>query len=176
MWLSLWGYYLVTLLPVLGIVQVGRQSMADRYTYLPSIAPFLISGLLVAWIYRKVYTSGRSIKLTCITPVICLVIFMSFLTYKQIGIWNNSVAFWSYVISKEPEVPFAYYGRGLAYYGMGRTDKALEDYDKAIALDPFYSKAYATRGFVFEKIGQEEKAMADYDKAIALESWGSSGI
>ena len=167
-WLSLWGYYLVTLLPVLGIVQVGRQAMADRYTYLPSISPFLIAGLLVAWIYRKVYTTGRGIKLVYITAFICMFIFMSFLTYKQIGIWNNTVGFWSYVISKEPEVSFAYYGRGLAYYEMGRTDQALEDYNKAIALDPYYSKAYATRGFVFDKLGHLEKAMADYDKAISL--------
>ena len=80
----------------------------------------------------------------------------------------NTVGFWSYVISKEPEVSFAYYGRGLAYYEMGRTDQALEDYNKAIALDPYYSKAYATRGFVFDKLGHLEKAMADYDKAISL--------
>ena len=167
-WLSVWFYYVVTLLPVLGVVQVGRQSMADRYTYLPSIGPFLIAGLFVAWTYRKVSTSVRGIKLACITSALCLVIFLSYLTVKQIGIWNNTVDFWSYVIQKEPGVPFAYYGRGLAFYEMGRTDKALEDYDKAIELDPSYAKAYATRGFVFEKIGQVDKAIADYDKAIVL--------
>jgi hypothetical protein len=53
LWLSSWAYYIVTLLPVLGIVQVGGQSMADRYTYLPSLGPFLITGLGAAWISGK---------------------------------------------------------------------------------------------------------------------------
>ena len=168
-WLSLWGYYVVTLFPVIGIVQVGRQSMADRYTYLPSIGPFLIAGVFVAWAYRKASSSGRGIKLACIASALCLVISLSYLTFKQIGIWNNTVGFWSYVIQKEPGVPFAYYGRGSALYEMGRTDKALEDYDKAIELDPSYAKAYAARGVVFEKIGQVDKAIADFGKAIVLE-------
>ena len=156
-WLSLWGYYVVTLVPVLGIVQVGRQSMADRYTYLPSIAPFFITGIFVAWAYRKSSKSGLGIKLACASSVLCLVICLAYLTFRQIDIWNNSFKFWSYVIQKEPEVPFAYYGRGLALYEMGQTNKALEDYDKALAIDPSYSKAYATRGFVFEKMRQRTK-------------------
>ena len=168
-WLSLWGYYVVTLVPVLGIVQVGRQSMADRYTYLPSIAPFLITGIFVAWAYRKSNKPGLGIKLACASSVLCLVLCLAYLTFKQIGIWNNSFNFWSYVIQKEPEVPFAYYGRGLALYEMGQTNKALEDYGKAIAIDPSYSKAYATRGFVFEKMGEFDKAVADYSKAVALD-------
>ena len=51
--MSVWGYYVVTLLPVLGIVQVGGQAMADRYTYLPGLGPFLIAGLVTAWSWEK---------------------------------------------------------------------------------------------------------------------------
>jgi hypothetical protein len=54
LWLSVWVYYVITLLPVLGIVQVGRQAMADRYMYLPSLGPFLMLGLLSAWVSVKV--------------------------------------------------------------------------------------------------------------------------
>ena len=53
LWLAVWGYYVITLLPVIGIVQVGIQAMADRYTYLPSLGPFLITGLGVAWVFKK---------------------------------------------------------------------------------------------------------------------------
>ena len=59
LWLAVWFYYTVTLIPVLGIVQVGGQSMADRYTYLPSIGPFVITGLSVVWIYEKLGTSKK---------------------------------------------------------------------------------------------------------------------
>ena len=50
---SVWSYYVITLVPVLGIVQVGQQSMADRSTYLPSLGPFLVVGLVGAWISRR---------------------------------------------------------------------------------------------------------------------------
>jgi hypothetical protein len=53
LWMSVWGYYVVTLVPVLGIVQVGGQAMADRYTYLPGTGPFLIVGLAIAWGWGK---------------------------------------------------------------------------------------------------------------------------
>jgi len=53
LWLSAWGYYVITLIPVLGIVQVGNQAMADRYTYLPGLGPFLVAGLGVAWSAAK---------------------------------------------------------------------------------------------------------------------------
>jgi tetratricopeptide (TPR) repeat protein len=168
-WLSLSGYYVVTLIPVLGIVQVGRQAMADRYAYLPSIAPFLIAGLLAAQAHKKISKMlNPGIKLACTAAAVCIAIYMSYLTYRQIAIWNNTVGFWSYVILREPEVPFAYYGRGLALNGMGQTYKAIEDYDKAISLDPSYFKAYAARGFAYAGIDQLDKAIADYDKAIAL--------
>ncbi len=51
--MSVWGYYVVTLVPVLGIVQVGGQAMADRYTYLPGIGPFFVAGLFAAWSWEK---------------------------------------------------------------------------------------------------------------------------
>jgi tetratricopeptide (TPR) repeat protein len=170
-WLSFWAYYVATLLPVLGIVQVGRQAMADRYAYLPSLAPFLAAGLLVALVYRKLDESKRrkpAFALIGAFSVLYLVITLSFLTFRQIGVWNNTIGFWSYVIQQNPGISMAYYGRGLALFASGQTEKAMEDYDRAIALDPFYAKAYATRGFVHDRLGQVDKAIADYDKAIAL--------
>jgi hypothetical protein len=59
LWMSVWFYYVVTLIPVIGIVQVGSQPMADRYTYLPSLGPFLIAGLITAGLYEKVGTPGK---------------------------------------------------------------------------------------------------------------------
>jgi protein O-mannosyl-transferase len=59
MYLSAWSFYVVTLVPVLGIVQVGRQSMADRYTYLPSLGPFLVIGLGVAWVLTRTASSRQ---------------------------------------------------------------------------------------------------------------------
>jgi Tfp pilus assembly protein PilF len=172
LWLSVWSYYVITLIPVIGIVQVGRQAMADRYTYLPSIGPFLVIGLGVAWVSRKVNILtrwGLIIKPLSAAVAIFVFFFMSYLTSRQIGIWNNSIQLWSYVIEKHPErVHLVYYFRGLAFLNTDQVDKAIEDFDTAIALDPYFSEAFLNRGSAFEKIRKFDKAIENFDKAIAL--------
>ena len=169
LFLSLWGYYVVTLLPVLGLVQVGGQAMADRYTYLPGIGPFLMTGLLAAWIMEK--TQGRTLfmKYASAATAIFLLLSISLLTWKQIEVWKDTVSLWAYVTEKEPvRVPLAYNNRGLAFYKKGQLDQAIEDFNRAIALDPAFFKAYLNRGAAFVNRGQFDQANADFDEAIAL--------
>ncbi len=170
LWSAVWGYYIVTLLPVLGIVQVGSQSMADRYTYLPSIGPFLILSLGAAWITERMKALGRLVNLLSATVALIMFISLIFLTVEQIAVWKNSITLWNYVIKKFPDsIPLAYTNRGLAFEKMGRPDRALEDYEKAIAIDHSFYKAYINRGQIIFKIkGQYDRAIADFDKAIIL--------
>lgn len=171
-WLAAWVYYIITLIPVLGIVQVGGQSMADRYTYLPSLGPFIVVGLCTAWGSIKLIRLGKRRSGYGVLIGIfafCLVITLSWLTIKQIGIWKNSIIFWDYVIEKGGEdIPLAYHNRGLTYYNAGRFDKAAEDFDKALALKPDDIDAYCSLGMVYYKLGLPEKAIESFDKAIAL--------
>ncbi len=170
-WLAAWGYYVATLLPVLGIVQVGGQSMADRYTYLPSLGPFLIIGLGAAWFWDKARAQkslGPLVKLLSGAAAVCMVIFLSLTTIQQISVWKDSLSLWNYVIAKEPEVSFAYNNRGLTHDELGQFDQAIEDFDRAVALDPFDHEAYTNRGMLYGKLGQFEKAIEDFEKAIAL--------
>ena len=171
-WLMAWGYYLATLLPVLGIVQVGDQAMADRYSYLPSLGPFVLMGLCIAGISEKMRTSvegSRLITLLGRVTALVAVAVLIYLTVQQISIWKNSIVFWNYIIEeKSQKAPFAYNLRGIAYEKLGQTDKALADYEKAIDLDPSYDKTYNNRAVILDKKGQLDKALVDYDKAIAL--------
>jgi tetratricopeptide (TPR) repeat protein len=178
LWLSCWGCYVVTLIPVLGLVQVGYQAMADRYTYLPSFAPFLVTGLLISKLSvgrDATKKHGFLFNLFCATAALVVIVSMSSATLKQIDIWKNSIALWTYVIEKEPSSPaMAYSNRASALNDMGKFNEAVEDYSKAISMDPSYSRAYWSRGSVFGNMGQLDKAMADLDKAIALEPYASA--
>ena len=69
LWLSAWGYYVITLLPVLGIVQVGLQSMADRYTYLPSLGPFLVIGIMASWVWARAERLGEKSQVAKVLAV-----------------------------------------------------------------------------------------------------------
>jgi hypothetical protein len=170
-WLLAWSYYVVTLIPVLGLVQVGHQSMADRYTYLPSLGPFLIAALGAAWVLTKVNPPGKqsAAALAGAAAVVCILVSISYLTFVQIGRWKNSITLWTYVIEKEPgRVPLAYVNRGASLQESGQDNSALADYNMAIALDPNGFEAYGNRGILYMKHGFAAKAIEDFDKAIII--------
>jgi tetratricopeptide (TPR) repeat protein len=172
-WLSAWGYYVVTLLPVLGIVQVGGQAMADRYTYLPSLGPFLVAGLCSAWVSDNILR-GRKPSLVNSTAFVLgvpllIITTLSSLTIRQITLWRDSVRLWTSVIEREREpLPMAYVNRGAALQKSGLFDNAIADYKTAIALDPTAFRAYISLGTAYEHMGMLDKAMENDNKAIAL--------
>jgi protein O-mannosyl-transferase len=171
-WLSVWGYFVVTLIPVSGIVQVGGQSMADRYTYLPSLGPFLLAGLGAAWTWRTLDNLkkwGPTLKLFCSASAAFALAFLIYSTLEQIGIWKNGFALWNDVIEKQPNrVPVAYNNRGSEFMKMGRLDKAVEDFNMAIAQDPSDYLAYANLGKLYLNIGSFEKSIEYAGRAIVL--------
>jgi lipoprotein NlpI len=172
LWLAVWGYYLITLFPVLGVVQVGSQSMADRYTYLPSLGPFAVFGLVLVWLSRKVHSLAKWRPLVVIVGnamAIIAFVSMTYLTIGQIGIWKNSFVFWNYVITKEPErVPIAYYGLGTFFQQAGLYDRAIENFDRAITLDASLYQVYNNKGVIYGILGQYDKAIECFNKAIAI--------
>ncbi len=166
-WLAAWAYYLVTLIPVLGIVQVGTQAMADRYTYLPSLGPFLLIGL-AAGRTRTRLPGNRSLRNAVVAGAASVFLVMTYLTVQQIFVWQNSISLLTAIIEKEPSVPRAYYGLGLVFSEAGQPDRAIDYYTKALALDPSFCEVYGNRGLAFEKTGQVQQALDDYNRAIAL--------
>jgi Tfp pilus assembly protein PilF len=173
LWLSVWGYYVITLLPVLGIVQVGLQSMADRYTYLPGLGPFLLIGIMTAWIWARIQRpdkQGLIARSLTVAAALLVFISLSYLTFKQIGIWKNSIVLWSYVIEKEPErVPFAYINRGIAFEKTGQMKEAIEDYNRVIALDPLYFEAYNNLGVLYGQNELFDKAIEYFNKSVGID-------
>lgn len=174
LWMAVWCYYVATLLPVLGLVEVGLQSRADRYTYLPGLGPFLVVGLGAAWVYWKSSTLtrlGKAARVAGIAAGIIVVGYMSYLTVEQIGIWKNGLALWNYQIRKEQEkVPLAYMNRGMAYEERGQLDKAIADMEEAIRLNPSFISAvlHIRLGILYGKTGSLEKAIVQFGKAIEL--------
>lgn len=171
-WLSAWGYYLITLMPVIGIFQVGNQAMADRYTYLPSLGPFFIAGLSASWISGKINNAGewrKGAKFLFISTGVFVLLFISYLTLVQIRIWKNDMTLWNYVIEKEPDrIFFAFNNRALAFSKRGHYDDAIIDFNRAIELDPTVGWLYNNRGLVFASQKMYDQATADFKKAIEL--------
>ena len=173
LWLSVWGYYVITLLPVLGIIQVGKASMADRYTYLPSIGPFLIIGVIAAKVYEKVTVLIHPrvlLRISSLFIALALLMLISHATVEQISIWKDSTVFWNYVIKKEPErIPFAHNNLGNAYSSKGLFDMAIEQYQTALRLQPDFAMAHNGLGTAYSSKGLFDMAIDQYQTALRLQ-------
>ncbi len=170
-WLACWGYFVISLLPVLGLIQVGRQAMADRYAYLPSLGPFLAAGVAAAWAWKKAegLKYGKVFRTAGASAALLAVFSMSYLTFRQTGIWKSGLALWNYVIHKEPYASAVVYNnRGYIFEKMGQTEKAIADFNEAIAINPRRARVYTNLGNAYITMGQTEKAIADFDEAIAI--------
>lgn len=159
-----WLYYLVTLSPVIGIIQVGEQAAADRYTYIPSIGPFILAGAGAAILIEKAGNKGAKFVFAAFGVVLALI---SYRTFTQQSVWKDSVTLWSHEIRYYPDsVPIAYYNRGLAYDRIGDYGKAVADYTAAIALDTMDGSAYLNRGIIHAKFGRPAEALFDFNHAL----------
>lgn len=167
-----WSYYVITLLPVLGIIQVGGQAAADRYTYLPSLAIFTLIGVGVSWVLKKdALLKRRSMFGGLVLTFICIFIFLGQLTIRQIKIWHNSEILWSYVINAFPfprSDPLAHYNLGNALAKRSKLGKAISEYKRALILKPHYPEAHNNLGSVYTIKGRLDEAMAEIEQALAI--------
>jgi tetratricopeptide (TPR) repeat protein len=170
--------YGVVLLPVLGIVQIGPQAMADRYTYLPSVAlvALLGAGCGVLWDRHAAAASWWK-KVFAVTAALLLLGLLSWQSVRQIGVWRNSETLWSRVIQYEPWNTEAYNNRASHYYDQGEYEKALADYDSALRVQPSLGRAHANkrrsayfndRAITYVRLGRYAEALADESQAIGL--------
>ncbi|MEK6758542.1 MAG: tetratricopeptide repeat protein [Deltaproteobacteria bacterium] len=164
---AVWLYYTITLLPVIGIVKVGAHSVADRYTYLPLIAPVLLAGIFFGRAFTSHSRIRRSLGIICVATVTLI---LGWLTVNQTAIWKDSITFWSRAIDLYPGVsPLPYMNRALAYDDAGRGEEAIADYDAALALKPGSVEAYNNRALIKAAQGAYAEAIADYNRAIEID-------
>lgn len=164
---AVWLYYIVTLIPVIGVVQAGEQAVADRYSYLPSLGPFLLAGLGIGALFER--GLKKRMHLAAIVALFILGGILTSRTLNQISIWRDSISLWSNEIKFFPDLDLPYDNRGNAYAVSGNYQQAIIDYTRAIALNPRYAGTYANRGTVYRNMGKYQQALSDYSRAIELE-------
>jgi len=159
-----WLWYLGTLVPVIGLVQVGRQSMADRYTYVPLIGIFIIIAwgvpeLVAKWRYRK-------ILLTMLATVFITILMA--MTWKQTGYWENSITLFEHTLKITSNNYVSHNNLGLALYEQGRESEAIEHFVQALRIKPDCSEAHNNLGFALYKQGRESEAIEHYLQTLRI--------
>jgi tetratricopeptide (TPR) repeat protein len=132
-----WFWYLATLVPVIGFIQVGGQAMADRFTYLPSIGPFI----MVAWESRGWATKWQFAW--PLTGFLCALLLFAYalVAFRQVGYWKDSITMFQHTLRVTGNNALAHFNLGCAYSAQQRTDEAIREYLEALRIDPRYAKA-----------------------------------
>ena len=166
-WLGVgWLWYLGTLVPVIGLVQVGPQIMADRYTYLPSIGVFI----LVAWGAAELAGKWRwryvkaGLGITAIIVVTVLLI----CTRKQVGYWKDSLTLYEHTLSVTEKNHVILNNYGLALRNKGRFDEALIQFRKVLEIKPNKPNVHYNIGYVLTLQGKLDEAVSEYHKVLQI--------
>lgn len=169
-----WAYYVITLLPVLGLIKARPVYMADRYSYLPSVGLCLISGIFAAFLWNRARKAKSNILIIAVAALSILTLtYYSYLTVRQNAIWKDSLTLWNYVIDEEGiHVTEAYNNRGSFYGEQGNFDRAIKDFAGAIAVNPSDAAAYGNMAVALECKGSFERALEYYNAAILLNPAG----
>ena len=159
-----WLWYLGMLVPVIGLVQVGDQSHADRYTYLPLIGIALIvawgmTGLTDSWRHQRQILGAVAGGLTAVL-MMC--------AWKQAAFWRDGESLWSHALACTSDNYTAHNNLGYVLAAQGRTTEAVEHYQKALEIFPGYAEADNNLGRIFLNEGRLDEAKEYFQRAIRL--------
>ena len=161
-----WAYYVITLLPVLGLISISTQLVADRYSYLPGMAWAALGGAAVLAGLRRLGTHGRYVLAAGLTAVLLL---FAGLSYRQSRLWHDSETLFRYVLELEPDIPEVHNDLGFVLVNQRRTEEGMAEYHKALAIKPDFMRAMNNLGLALLGQSRFEEAMAQFRKALALE-------
>ena len=161
-----WFWYLGMLVPVIGLVQVGSQAMADRYSYMTLTGLFIIIAwglpeLLGKWPYRKT-ALGVSMVIVLTVLGIC--------AHRQVSCWKNSFTLFSHALKVTQNNWLAYNNLGVIYDNSGRGAEAIENFKQAVKLKPDFANAPYNLGVAYGKLGRHQEAIEAFKQAIRIDS------
>ncbi|UCF43904.1 MAG: tetratricopeptide repeat protein [Planctomycetota bacterium] len=159
-----WLWYLGTLLPVIGLVQLGHQAIADRYTYLPSIGIFII----VAWGAAELLTKSRLPKAVPAISAAAILIALSVSTRVQARYWQNSLTLYERAVTVTKNNHIMHYNYANALLRAGRFDDALTNFKQALKINPQYFDARNGIGRALLKQGKTDDAIAYFSEMLRL--------
>jgi tetratricopeptide (TPR) repeat protein len=159
-----WVFFLGTLVPVIGLVQVGNQAMADRYAYIPCLGIFVMTVLGAADLADR----GKIPRSLQGALCACIVLALSAVSYRQIGSWKDSLTLWSHTLAVTENNFAAEDGMGGALVQSGRTDDAYLHFQRAAAIYPAEPMSHANIGAYLQQHGHLLEAIQQYETVVRL--------
>lgn len=159
-----WLWFLGTLVPMIGLIQVGRQAMADRYAYLPFVGLFI----MVTWAVAD-FAQARHVSRAWLTvPACAALLALAALTYRQISYWSDDITLWTHTIQSTSGNYAAENELAGAFDALGRTEQAQQHFLRALAINPNYPPALMYLAVHNQREGKLHEAIAQYQQVILI--------
>jgi tetratricopeptide (TPR) repeat protein len=162
-WLAVgWLWYVGMLIPVIGIVHVGLQSMADRYTYLPMI------GIAIMLVWSIPAPETRVIRFTAISGGVLLTAALAMSSRAQLAYWRDNVSLFRHTVAVTSDNHLAECYLGDTLFEQGKNEEAIQHYNRSLLLKPYQPNAHNGLGMAFGMLGKLERASIHYNAALKL--------
>ena len=162
-----WLLYIGTLIPVIGLVRVGMQGMADRFTYIPYLGLFIIISWGVSHLILKLPPSHFCRK---VLPYVSFIVILAFMyrSWIQVGYWHDSVSLFQHAAKVEPDNFFVHNVLGNAYILEREYDNAYEHLTISRNLEPRFHKTHTALGILLAQKDKNEEAIISFKTALKL--------
>lgn len=158
-----WLWYVGTLTPVIGVVQAGLQSMADRYTYIPLVGLFIV----VAWGLGDV-ASTLSVQRLAIPAAVAAMVACAVKARQQVETWHDSLSLWGNAVATTSNNAYAEYNLGVVLVEAGRLEDGIARFRAALRIDPGYPDVHIDLGNALNERGAVDEAIAQFDTVVRL--------
>jgi len=161
-----WLWYLGSLVPVIGLVQVGSQSMADRYTYIPLIGIYIV----FAWSLKELVENSLYLKRYIVTIIVIVMVLLAIRTQNQVSYWKNSVTLYTHALEVTENNPLANYNLGIFLHNHGSISEAAPYLSAALQINPSRALYWFGRGLNYDARGNIYQAEVHYEQALRLDA------
>jgi protein O-mannosyl-transferase len=159
-----WSWYLGTLVPVIGIMQIGSQQMADRYTYFPLIGVFIA----IAWLVPELVPSGVRRSTILPTVAIGILLLIGVLAFRQVRLWRDDVTLFRHSKDATADNFRIHQLLGTALLAEGNLPQAFAELETAVRLGPRSPAAHCALGIGLQRVGRSDEAARQYEAALSL--------
>jgi protein O-mannosyl-transferase len=160
-----WFWYLGTLIPVIGLVQVGSQAMADRYTYVSMTGIFVI----IVWGAAEIAGRNQLAKKITIAAAAAALIVLAGMTRIQVHYWTDNVTLFERALKVTKDNWFVQYNLGLVLYQQGKAGEATPHFIEALRIKPDYSNAHTNLGVALRQQGKTDEAIIHFREALRID-------
>jgi Flp pilus assembly protein TadD len=161
-----WLWFLGALVPVIGLVQVGDQAMADLYAYIPLVGIFI----MIAWRIADLADSKQIGLVVRVIPAACVLLALSFATNRQLGYWSSNYDLWTHAVAVTGRNFIAQDNLGGALLWLGKTDEAYLHFQAAAEINPLDPMSRSNLGAYLQEHGHMAEAIEKYNRVITLTS------